>query len=439
MVEPTNKTRKEVLEYVLKTIEIPESVSFVLDDLGIKSIPILINVNEKALMEHEEIPLANVTAIVLFAQWLKVYTENHKGKPPTNWETEFTEDIWDQFVLQRGLDNTSSFTSKSSSSNKSSENEIELVEVPTVPQVKTVNESKPEAKVSFDMPAIKIDVKSYPEFDGQLKNWKSFKQKFKSVASLHKIGYLLNKDYVIPTDPDDLSKYQQHNSFLQSILEYALAKGNALTKVKKFSDAQDGMASWSELVLWFENQGSIETQARKALTIINTHRLTANSFGGAELYLEKFESALQDLEEVGKPYDMAMAKINFLNNIQDEDYKIVKESLEMDDSKTYHECLVEIRRKSISVENTRNRQGNSRKTNNSNSSNSNEKKNSKANTLRKKMGEFWVEPSKWKKMSKKEKDDHIKKAREARRNKSSGDTNQSNNSPLVYLHNIHHR
>jgi len=34
---------------------------------------------------------------------------------------------------------------------------------------------------------------------------------------------------------------------------------------------------------------------------------------------------------------MATAKINFLNNIQDEDYKIVKESLEMDDMKTYHD------------------------------------------------------------------------------------------------------
>ena len=66
--------------------------------------------------------------------------------------------------------------------------------------------------------------------------------------------------------------------------------------------------------MWFENQGSIETQACKALTIINTHHLTSTSFGGAELYLKKFESALLDLNEIDKPCDMAMAKIIFLNN-----------------------------------------------------------------------------------------------------------------------------
>ena len=88
------------------------------------------------------------------------------------------------------------------------------------------------------MPAIKIDVKSYPEFDGQLKNWKGFKQNFKSVASMHGIGYLLNKTCEPPTDTNELVKFHQQNTFIQSILEYSLAKGNALTRVKKFSEKQ---------------------------------------------------------------------------------------------------------------------------------------------------------------------------------------------------------
>ena len=72
--------------------------------------------------------------------------------------------------------------------------------------------------MKYEIPAVKIDVKSYPEFDGQLKNWKSFKQKFKSVASMHKIGYLLTKSCKAPTDPEELNKFQQQNQFLQSIL-----------------------------------------------------------------------------------------------------------------------------------------------------------------------------------------------------------------------------
>ena len=128
---------------------------------------------------------------------------------------------------------------------------------------------------------------------------------------------------------------------------------------------------------------------------------------------------------------MAMAKINFLNNIQDEDYKIVKESLEMDDRKTYHDCLVEIRRKSINVENERKRNNHQRRGNNSNSSN-NSNRNSRANNLKKKMGDHYVDPNKWKKMSKQERDAHVKKAREARRGKSNDSTQPnttSNNQP----------
>jgi len=67
--------------------------------------------------------------------------------------------------------------------------------------------------------------------------------------------------------------------------------------------------------------------------------------------MDKFETDLQDLEEIGKPYDQAMAKIDFFTNIQDDEDKIVKENLEMSDDKTYHDCLIEIMRKSISVEN----------------------------------------------------------------------------------------
>jgi len=40
---------------------------------------------------------------------------------------------------------------------------------------------------------VKIDVRSYPEFDGTLKNWKSHKQKFKSIASMQLARYQVNQ------------------------------------------------------------------------------------------------------------------------------------------------------------------------------------------------------------------------------------------------------
>ena len=180
------------------------------------------------------------------------------------------------------------------------------------------------------------------------------------------------------------------------------------------SKSRDGRESWKELVVWYEGQGSTETLARKALTTITTHQLTHNSFGGAESYLEKFETALQDLEEIDKPYDLAMAKIHFLTNIKDDEYKIVKENLEMDEQKTYHDCLVEIRRKSISVEADRKKGGQFRRSNRNKTGGG--RRNARANNLKQKMGEFYVDPNKWKKMSREERDAHLQKRRDSQRN-----------------------
>ena len=90
---------------------------------------------------------------------------------------------------------------------------------------------------------------------------------------------------------------------------------------------------------------SVEILAKQAVQVFTIPKLTTKSHGGAELYMDKFENALQDLEDLETPYDPIMAKINFLNNIEDEAYKITTATLIMDDNETYANCLNEIRRK----------------------------------------------------------------------------------------------
>ena len=175
----------------------------------------------------------------------------------------------------------------------------------------------------------------------------------------------MEEDCVYPVDPDELDIYTKKNSFLQSILEYSLAKGTSLSRVTKYSKSGDGRSSWLELKKWFEGQGSVETFARDALTIITSHKLTVNSHGGAEKYMDKFEGTLQDLKDVEKPYDDSMAKINFLSNIEDPEYNITKDTLEMDGTKDYNDALIEIRRRSITVEKLRNKFNGGRRTNKS--------------------------------------------------------------------------
>ena len=71
--------------------------------------------------------------------------------------------------------------------------------------------------------------------------------------------------------------------------------------------------------------------------------------------MDKFENALHGIEDLKTPYKPMMAKINLLNNIEDKACKITKEILSMDDFKTHANCLNEIRRKSIKVEEVRNK------------------------------------------------------------------------------------
>ena len=75
----------------------------------------------------------------------------------------------------------------------------------------------------------------------------------------------------------------------------------------------------------------------------------------------------------------------------------------MDSARTYDDCVVEIRKKSIVVDAARKNNGSYR----SRANNAQKKKSSQANKLKEKLGAFWVPAEKWKKMSQAEKDEHI--------------------------------
>ena len=69
--------------------------------------------------------------------------------------------------------------------------------------------------------------------------------------------------------------------------------------------------------------------------MITTNNLTVKLYGGVEMYMDKFENDLQDLEDLETPCYPIMAKLNILNNIEDEANKITTEILSMDNNKTY--------------------------------------------------------------------------------------------------------
>ena len=395
-------TRLKVLDHVLEVLQFPQAViTAIKDDGSVGSVGLLSNIDTDSFLQLEGVKIGHSKSLELFKFWVQDYVQVN-DEFPLDWEIEFTEEVWEDYMLKQGM---LSLAAKP---------KVIKTEIKPDP-VSSANPSpiKPKASTSgsvIALPQVKIDVKSYPEFSGSLKDWRVFKQKFCAIAQIHRIATIMEEKYQVPASSDpDYDPYIQTNVFLQSILEHCLAKGTALTRVTKYSLNQDGRGAWLELNKWFEGQGSTETVAKDALTVITTHKLTSNSFGGADKYMEKFEQAMQELNRIGKPYDATMAKINFLSNIQDPEYKIVKETLEMDSTRGYDECVIEIRKKSIVVESSR-KAGSHRRVNNTQKS----KKSSQSNKLKDKLGSFWVPGEKWKKMSQTEKDEHIKKSREAR-------------------------
>ena len=106
--------------------------------------------------------------------------------------------------------------------------------------------------------------------------------------------------------------------------------------MKRFYDTADGQSLWLKLVKWFEGQGSKEKITHKALSVLEKHKLDHNSHGGTDLYVEKFENDLLDLQMINHPYNMMMAKIQFLENITNYKYSSTKKFLMINPWKFYH-------------------------------------------------------------------------------------------------------
>jgi len=295
---------------------------------------------ERIQQEHPDVVmyLGHLKPIRMFKVWCEKYANENPDTRFTgiDWKEEFIHEIWDDFLMEE---------SRKLKTIDLPNNDIDVDVGP-----KTIEAPFPDGMSGI--PYVKLDIRFYPAFDVKLNSWRSYKQKFKALANMHGFSQIIEKSYNVPTDVNsgEYAIHKSRNGFLQSILEFSLAESTALSRVKRYASTMDRRSAWMKLDKWYEGQGSQETLAKAALEVLATHKLTTTSHGRAELFMEKFETALRDLEDMGKPYDLKMAKINFLNNICDEAYHVVKDTLEMNPDKTYHDAVIEIRRKSISVE-----------------------------------------------------------------------------------------
>jgi hypothetical protein len=201
---------------------------------------------------------------------------------------------------------------------------------------------------------VKADLKQFRRFTGLIDDYVPWKRATRAVATAQGMGELLEDSYTVPEEGEEGFKiFTQKNALLHSALTMSTADSSATLKVEKFRLTADGRGAWMALRDWYEGQGSNESVAKRAMKILHSSKLTSATPNGADGYIQIFEQALQDLEETKHYYDPTMKKIMFLDNIQDEAYKIIVEMLKLDSSKTYDDCIIEIRRRSVDVEKDR--------------------------------------------------------------------------------------
>jgi len=153
-------TRKGILTHVLTTLDIPEDVRSYIATQGIVSIGGLTSFKRSELEDLKTessgvMKLGHCKSLELFTKWIKEYMKDHKNTLPTEWTTEFNENIWENYCLSQ--ESTKDYDDSSHDPSKA---------------MKSIIIHEPSSNVTN----IKIDIKSYPLFDGKLTEWKGYKR-----------------------------------------------------------------------------------------------------------------------------------------------------------------------------------------------------------------------------------------------------------------------
>jgi len=102
----TSLSRIEILEYVLTVIGLTTNqISYMEEEMNIKSIGILINTNEEAFQNADTnvLKTGDYVSFLLFANWMDNY-KNENGAFPQDWTNNFSESIWDNYILEFGIE-----------------------------------------------------------------------------------------------------------------------------------------------------------------------------------------------------------------------------------------------------------------------------------------------------------------------------------------------
>ena len=164
---------------MLDVKEIQPGIQENLRNDSIRSVGALVNLDQAVLDPIQNIKVGHIQALLLFKIWFsKFLTEN--VDIPGDWVSTFTEDAREEFLLKESI-----------------------IPPPPTPLPAETTSVAPTSSSTSNMPQIKVDIRSYLEFNGKLKDWKVFKKQFISVALLHGISSIMEDVYIVSLVPSE--------------------------------------------------------------------------------------------------------------------------------------------------------------------------------------------------------------------------------------------
>ena len=163
-----------------------------------------------------------------------------------------------------------------------------LLEV--APTLDSVGSSLPKSNnVSRFQSNIKLDVKTYPAFDGELGNWLKFKRAVLALAATHNLLDVFNEQFLPPTNPGQAKDlFDAQNTFVYSIWSARVYGAYPIQILCQFENSTDGRGAYLAFLDYYESNSNMEDASIIATNKLNNLVFTTSSNGGLLLFVNSF-------------------------------------------------------------------------------------------------------------------------------------------------------
>jgi hypothetical protein len=166
--------------------------------------------------------------------------------------------------------------------------------------------------------SLKISSKGIPDFNGSADAWTKWRTS--ALNTLVAGGYkmtLMDRDYA--------TEHTTDNEIVYTLLAMATIDGTARHMVTKYDEVKDGYAAWHDLTdLYDGSSRMLSTAKRLRATLVSTYLFPG---GNSDRYIDVFLETYRDLASHQGHMTEQEAISLFLDNIQDPDYDMFKQSM----------------------------------------------------------------------------------------------------------------